>query len=84
MTTLAHVGHWTNIFVYLAPVIVVALVLWWSGRREARRERGDGSSRVASPPRGTAAPGPGELADPGDGAAEAEAEADGDVAPRER
>ena len=34
---LAHVAHWYHALLYLAPVLVVALVLWAQGRREGRR-----------------------------------------------
>ena len=36
MTPLAHVGHWYHAFLYIAPVVLIGLGLWWSGRREAR------------------------------------------------
>jgi cyanate permease len=37
---LAHVGHWYHALLYLAPVLVVALVLWVQDRR--RPPDGDG------------------------------------------
>ena len=37
---LAHAGHWYHTVLYIAPVVLIAAGLWWSGRREAReRER---------------------------------------------
>jgi hypothetical protein len=40
MTTLplAHVGHWYHSLLYLAPVLVVVVVLWFQERRERGRE----------------------------------------------
>ena len=32
----AHIGHWYHAFLYIAPVVLIGLGLWWSGRREAR------------------------------------------------
>lgn len=29
---LAHVGHWYTTVLYIAPVVIVAVALWWSGR----------------------------------------------------
>jgi hypothetical protein len=34
---LAHVGHWYHALLYLAPILLIGLGLWWSNRREARR-----------------------------------------------
>ena len=31
---LAHLGHWYHALLYLAPVVVVGLGLWWAGRGE--------------------------------------------------
>ncbi|MCU0313455.1 MAG: hypothetical protein MUC84_05265 [Solirubrobacteraceae bacterium] len=36
MTPLAHTGHWYHTLLYVAPVVLIAAGLWWSGRREAR------------------------------------------------
>lgn len=33
MTVLAHIGHWYHVFLYLAPVVIVAGGLWFAGRR---------------------------------------------------
>lgn len=33
MTPLAHIGHWYHVFLYLAPVAIVAGGLWFAGRR---------------------------------------------------
>lgn len=30
---LAHAGHWYTTVLYIAPVVIVAVALWWSGRR---------------------------------------------------
>lgn len=40
---LAHAGHWYHTVLYVAPVVLIAAGLWWSGRREAREraERAD-------------------------------------------
>lgn len=35
----AHVGHWYHVLLYLAPILLIGLGLWWSSRREARREQ---------------------------------------------
>ena len=34
---LAHVGHWYHALLYLAPVLIVVVVLWVQERRERRR-----------------------------------------------
>lgn len=33
---LAHSGHWYHSALYLLPVLLIALGLWWSGRRDDR------------------------------------------------
>lgn len=33
---LAHAGHWYHVILYIAPVVLIAIGLWWSGRRDAR------------------------------------------------
>ena len=38
---LAHLGHWYHSLLYLAPVLIVVVVLWVSERRERRRGEGD-------------------------------------------
>jgi cyanate permease len=40
VTTLpiAHVGHWYHALLYLAPVLIVVVVLWVQERRERGRE----------------------------------------------
>jgi cytochrome c-type biogenesis protein CcmH/NrfF len=40
MTTLplAHAGHWYHALLYLAPVLIVVVVLWIQERRERRRD----------------------------------------------
>jgi len=35
---LAHAGHWYHTILYVLPVILIAVGLWWSGRKT---ERGD-------------------------------------------
>ncbi len=37
---LAHIGHWYHTVLYMAPVLIVAVGLWWSGRRDARERPG--------------------------------------------
>jgi hypothetical protein len=32
----AHAGHWYHAVLYMAPVVLIAGALWWSGRRDAR------------------------------------------------
>lgn len=39
---LAHAGHWYHTLLYVAPVIVIAVGLWWTGRTGAG-EDGDRS-----------------------------------------
>ena len=59
MSVLAHVGHWYHSLLYAAPIVLIALALWWSGRREgkARREKdgaGEGNDRPGpQEPRGS-------------------------------
>ncbi len=36
---LAHIAHWYHVLLYLAPILVIGAGLWWSARREAKRER---------------------------------------------
>jgi hypothetical protein len=33
----AHLGHWYHSLLYLAPVLIVVVVLWVQERRERRR-----------------------------------------------
>jgi hypothetical protein len=35
---LAHLGHWYHSLLYLAPVLIVVVVLWIQERRERGRE----------------------------------------------
>jgi cyanate permease len=52
MTTvpLAHAGHWYQAMLYLAPVIVVVVVLWIQERRErGRDDSGDDDAAVDGP-----------------------------------
>jgi hypothetical protein len=35
---LAHLGHWYHSLLYLAPVLIVVIVLWVHERRERRRK----------------------------------------------
>ncbi len=32
MIPLAHAGHWYHTLLYIAPIILIAGGLWWSGR----------------------------------------------------
>lgn len=43
-TPLAHAGHWYHAILYIAPVVLIAIGLWWSGRRDAR-ERGERAAK---------------------------------------
>ena len=36
---LAHAGHWAAGLLYLAPVLIVVVVLAWQGRKERRQRR---------------------------------------------
>lgn len=38
MTTavLAHAGHWYHSALYILPVALIAIGLWWSGRHDSR------------------------------------------------
>jgi hypothetical protein len=36
---LAHVGHWYHAVIYVAPVLLIAAGLWWSGRAADRADR---------------------------------------------
>jgi cyanate permease len=44
MTTLplAHVAHWYHALLYLAPVLIVVVVLWVQERRERGRDVAEG------------------------------------------
>jgi hypothetical protein len=53
MTPLAHTGHWYHTLFYVAPVLLIAAGLWWSGRREARERAAREAARrerEATPP----------------------------------
>jgi hypothetical protein len=39
---LAHVGHWYHALLYLAPVLIVVVVLWVQERRERGRDAAEG------------------------------------------
>jgi cyanate permease len=39
---LAHVGHWYHALLYLAPVVIVVVVLWVQERRERGRDVAEG------------------------------------------
>jgi hypothetical protein len=44
---LAHVGHWYHALLYLAPVLIVVVVLWVQERRErGRDESGEDDAAV--------------------------------------
>lgn len=45
---IAHVSHWYHSVLYAAPVLVVVVGLWLSGRAADRAERA-GGSRTAEP-----------------------------------
>lgn len=42
---IAHVGHWYHTILYILPVVLIALGLWWSGRRDARERSGPPSDQ---------------------------------------
>jgi hypothetical protein len=50
VTVVAHVGHWYHSLLYAAPIVLIALALWWSGRRADQ----------AGPPKGRRGDGPGK------------------------
>jgi hypothetical protein len=45
---LAHAGHWYHALLYLAPVLIVVVVLWVQERRERGRDRGQGDDDAAA------------------------------------
>ncbi|MBU6336440.1 MAG: hypothetical protein KGR19_01330 [Acidobacteria bacterium] len=57
MTPLAHVGHWYHSLLYAVPIVLIALALWWSGRRDDRRRD---AARGAVPPQAPGGSGAGE------------------------
>ena len=57
MTPLAHVGHWYHSLLYAVPIVLIALALWWSGRRDDRRRDAE---RGAVPPQAAGGSGAGE------------------------
>jgi hypothetical protein len=50
VTTLAHTGHWYHTLLYVAPVLLIAAGLWWSGRREARARAAREAARRTGEP----------------------------------
>ena len=46
---LAHIGHWYHALFYLAPIVLIGLGLWWSSRREMRREDTDAAEPEQEP-----------------------------------
>lgn len=36
---LAHTGHWYHTLLYVAPVVLIAAGLWWTGRAAAHEDR---------------------------------------------
>jgi cytochrome c-type biogenesis protein CcmH/NrfF len=44
---LAHAGHWYHALLYLAPVLIVVVVLWVQERRERRRNPDAGEDDAA-------------------------------------
>lgn len=34
---LAHTGHWYHSLLYALPIVLIALAMWWSGRRDRDR-----------------------------------------------
>ena len=43
---LAHSGHWYHTVLYILPVVLIALGLWWTGRGTG----GDGAPGEPDPP----------------------------------
>lgn len=36
-TPIAHTGHWYHSLLYALPIVLIALAMWWSGRRDRDR-----------------------------------------------
>jgi hypothetical protein len=49
MLPIAHVGHWYHALLYLAPVLIVVVVLWIQERRERGREGADEDDTAIEP-----------------------------------
>jgi len=41
---LAHAGHWYHAIFYLAPVLLVVVALWFTGRRDSGSDAADGDA----------------------------------------
>jgi len=54
---IAHVGHWLVDLLYLAPLVVVLVVLGWQALRDRRRARGPRSEPGDPQPRPRSKPG---------------------------
>jgi hypothetical protein len=39
---IAHVGHWYEGVLYLAPIVIIAVVLLWQGRKHDGEDQADG------------------------------------------
>jgi hypothetical protein len=50
LAPLAHAGHWYHSVLYVAPVVLIAGGLWWSGRREQREREARRAARAAREP----------------------------------
>jgi hypothetical protein len=47
VTPIAHAGHWTSAFIYLAPVLIVVVVLFVQERRQRRHDVESGGDEGA-------------------------------------
>lgn len=48
---LAHTGHWFHAVLYVAPIVLIALGLWWSGRQDRGPAESDPERDAPSPER---------------------------------
>jgi hypothetical protein len=39
---IAHVGHWYESVLYLAPVVILVVILLWQGRKDDGEDPADG------------------------------------------
>ena len=37
ITPIAHTGHWYHSLLYALPIVLIAVAMWWSGRRDRNR-----------------------------------------------
>jgi hypothetical protein len=44
---IAHAGHWFEGVLYLAPIVIIVVVLFWQGRKDDGEDRADGGEPSA-------------------------------------